>query len=276
MTLGDLLSLARTLLRDKQEPYFWSDAELTEFANEAVDEACTRARLIETKFNLAVLPGVDQYTVPANIQRITQVDFIRTEATTVAAGAFTLGSWYTIAVPGSTNFTLLGAVDSLAGTPFQATGVGAGTGTAYKSCDYRLHALSQAQLSNAVYCGVTPSAVPVYFASGDNANDIRVFPTPNATGGLIVNVRRLPLAAERMGDISDEPAISEAFHHDLVYWMLAAAYNVDVADTKSDTASEKNEAKFEARFGRRPTARGETQGRRSVVGSNVYPHRFGS
>lgn len=57
--------------------------------------------------------------------------FLGTGATTtVTAGAFVVGTTYTILVPGNTDFTLIGAADSLAGTTFVATGVGVGTGTA--------------------------------------------------------------------------------------------------------------------------------------------------
>jgi hypothetical protein len=49
----------------------------------------------------------------------------------VTAGAFIIGARYEINVPGSTDFTLVGAADSVAGTQFIATGVGTGTGTVF-------------------------------------------------------------------------------------------------------------------------------------------------
>ena len=48
----------------------------------------------------------------------------------ITAGAFVVGISYTILVPGTTDFTLIGAANSTAGTTFTATGVGSGTGTA--------------------------------------------------------------------------------------------------------------------------------------------------
>ena len=48
----------------------------------------------------------------------------------VTAGSFISGTAYQILVPGNTDFTLIGAADSSAGTIFTATGVGTGTGTA--------------------------------------------------------------------------------------------------------------------------------------------------
>ena len=50
---------------------------------------------------------------------------------TVSAGSFVVGESYIIAVPGTTNFTSIGAADSNVGTVFTATGAGSGTGTAY-------------------------------------------------------------------------------------------------------------------------------------------------
>jgi hypothetical protein len=49
---------------------------------------------------------------------------------TVTAGSFVVGKIYRIATVGTTNFTLIGAVNNTVGTHFIATGVGAGTGTA--------------------------------------------------------------------------------------------------------------------------------------------------
>ena len=53
-----------------------------------------------------------------------------TTVATVTAGDFVIGVSYTIATAGTTNFTLIGAADSVPGTVFIATGAGTGTGTA--------------------------------------------------------------------------------------------------------------------------------------------------
>jgi hypothetical protein len=46
MTLQDLITLFRNEADDATEPYLWSDEEVTEFANDAENEACRRARLL--------------------------------------------------------------------------------------------------------------------------------------------------------------------------------------------------------------------------------------
>ena len=58
--------------------------------------------------------------------RLGVVDF----TSPVSAGAFTVGRPYQITVPGTTDFTLIGAANNNAGTIFDATGVGTGSGTA--------------------------------------------------------------------------------------------------------------------------------------------------
>jgi hypothetical protein len=46
MTLQDLITLFRNEADDVAEPYLWSDEEAAEFANDAQNEACRRARLL--------------------------------------------------------------------------------------------------------------------------------------------------------------------------------------------------------------------------------------
>lgn len=48
--------------------------------------------------------------------------------TPIAATAITIGDFYTIVDAGTTDFTLIGAVDNNLGTTFKATGVGTGSG----------------------------------------------------------------------------------------------------------------------------------------------------
>ena len=55
---------------------------------------------------------------------------INTLQTTITAGSFVVGRNYTILVPGTTDFTLIGSADNNPGTRFNATGAGVGTGTA--------------------------------------------------------------------------------------------------------------------------------------------------
>jgi hypothetical protein len=56
--------------------------------------------------------------------------FDRADGTAVTAGAFGVGTQYTILTVGTTDFTLIGAASNTIGVVFTATGAGAGTGTA--------------------------------------------------------------------------------------------------------------------------------------------------
>ena len=53
--------------------------------------------------------------------------------TNVTAGSFVPGRTYVIVLPGTTDFTLIGAANSTIGTSFIATGVGSGSGTALQT-----------------------------------------------------------------------------------------------------------------------------------------------
>lgn len=46
MTLGELIARFRSASNDKVEPYFWSDKDVTQWLNDAQEEAAIRARLI--------------------------------------------------------------------------------------------------------------------------------------------------------------------------------------------------------------------------------------
>lgn len=48
----------------------------------------------------------------------------------LTAGSFSIGTKYTIASVGNTDFTAIGATNNIAGAPFTANGIGSGTGTA--------------------------------------------------------------------------------------------------------------------------------------------------
>ena len=76
MNLRDLILLFRTEVDDVAEPYLWSDEELGEYATDAQNEACRRARLLIDSSTTAVC----QYNVLAGDPWITldpRVIFVR-------------------------------------------------------------------------------------------------------------------------------------------------------------------------------------------------------
>lgn len=54
MLLSELITLFRNEVDDTAEPFLWSDEEAVEFANDAQNEACRRARLIVDSSTTAV------------------------------------------------------------------------------------------------------------------------------------------------------------------------------------------------------------------------------
>lgn len=63
MNLGDLRAVVREMLDDQSEPYLWSDETLNRYLNNAVREACIRARLL--KDDADSMPSLCQYPVTA-------------------------------------------------------------------------------------------------------------------------------------------------------------------------------------------------------------------
>jgi len=85
-------------------------------------------------FKLDVLNAVPAKPVPGTIYCFKNATGIITKPGiwayyTLIAGKFIVGNTYTVKVIGTTNFTLIGGVNTL-GSTFVATGVGAGTGEA--------------------------------------------------------------------------------------------------------------------------------------------------
>ena len=54
MTLEDIIAEFRRVRQDAQSPYLWSDEEITAYVNDAVNEACERALLIEDRTTSSV------------------------------------------------------------------------------------------------------------------------------------------------------------------------------------------------------------------------------
>ena len=87
-------------------------------------------------------------------------------ATVNVSAGLTTGSFYEILDPGDTVWTTIGAANGLAGTRFDATGAGSGTGTAYALTDVICSTVLgfDAGIIAAVYRAATPST-PEYATS---------------------------------------------------------------------------------------------------------------
>lgn len=99
------------------------------------------------------IPVSPRVTVPSGESVFLSVQGLRLLKTdfpaATSAGSFVVGQEYQITLAGDTDFTLIGAADSLVGTKFVATGVGTGTGKAVLiSAGGRLQI--QAEVNNAI------------------------------------------------------------------------------------------------------------------------------
>ena len=102
-------------------------------------------------------------------------DFIMYEqGYTVTAGSFVIGKMYRIATLGTTDFTLIGAINNVIGTHFIATGVGTGTGTAELSqtVESKLRETVSVEDFGAVGDGVTDDAPAIRAAYESGASVI--------------------------------------------------------------------------------------------------------
>ena len=154
-TAGDLFGTALTMSDDGRFLYVGSpgnetvycyalaasrDAYITTFTGDGVHDEFTLAEpvlladeivVINTLTGIEYVPNVE-YSIAQFTTGVNNFGYAYTiPGTIVTAGSFVPGSTYTIInTGGSTNFTSIGALNNTAGTVFEATGIGAGTGTA--------------------------------------------------------------------------------------------------------------------------------------------------
>ena len=276
MNLQQLINLARTRLRDLDlDNPLCTNEDLTDFANAAVDEACIRARLLQSHEILVITPGVAEYAIDALVLRPQGLIYLDPTGASTIAGSFIIGRWHLITTVGTTDFTLIGSANNLVGTYFRATGLGTGTGVATVCQQYPLYPVSQSQYYQALGNSILNPGIPSHYAIGIDANSIALYTLPKAAGAIALDLRRLPNDSDKMVNPADEPIIPARYHRDLVHWMLVEAYNIHSSDLLDPKAAERYEAKFERLFGRKPSALAETQGQRNVVGGDIAPATFG-
>lgn len=76
MKVDDFIARFRAAVADEVHRQFWSDAEIVSYLNEAVQEACERAKLIEDRsMSLALVPGQDTYDLHPSVFEIKRLTF---------------------------------------------------------------------------------------------------------------------------------------------------------------------------------------------------------
>lgn len=102
------------------------------------------------------------YTDGTTVTQMTSTD-------TITAGAFLIGNTYTIAVVGTTDFTLIGASANTPGVVFVATGPGTGTGTATCASQFPIPAVKGwGYLDGSIYAMNADGAI---FGTATTLND---------------------------------------------------------------------------------------------------------
>jgi hypothetical protein len=77
VTLTNATTYVRSLL-DEPNPQFWSNAELTNWMNEACSDIARRVEWKRVQANIAVTAGTNTYVAPTDIYRIYRIEFAPT------------------------------------------------------------------------------------------------------------------------------------------------------------------------------------------------------
>jgi len=76
MKVEDFIDRFRAAVKDEAEPPFWSSEEIVSYLNEAVQEACERAKLIEDRsMPLVLVSGQDTYNLHPSVFEIKRLTF---------------------------------------------------------------------------------------------------------------------------------------------------------------------------------------------------------
>lgn len=201
MTLEELIAQYRIDAHDTAQPYFASDLSVTEWLNEAQDEAVIRGRLIHESANEAVCriameAGKSVYPLHEALYELDHVAFL--------------------------------AEGETERTPVYLT--------------------SPENLDRILYGWRDRGGIPKFAVQDDES--IRLVPTPNQAGTLILEGFRLPLAD--MVAPTDSPEINGAHHRHLVNWALYRGFSIpdqEMIDPNRAALAERN---FTEYFGTRP------------------------
>lgn len=99
------------------------------------------------------------------------------------------------------------------------------------------------------------ASIPTHLVVDRESGKIDLWPAPEEDGTLTLAVWRLPLDVEECEDESDEPAVDEVFHVDLIDWMEHLAYLQKDSEQNDLQRSAAAESRFTNKFGRLPSAR---------------------
>lgn len=226
MTLADLLDAYRNAADDETEPYRADDARVTGWLNEAVDEACLRAKLIfdttSPLCTLRVVAGTQAYVLHPAIDDI---------------AAAWMDKHHTVLQP-----TDQSALD--------------------RGRDVRWHLNSPswraAYVDASAWCGSNWrmwNGQPRFIIR--DGQSIRLVPNPTSDDVLHLEVYRRPLAAEKLDAANATtcvPRVSFQYQPALVEWALYRAFMRRDEDQVDPAVAAAHLQLFEAAFGPRTDA----------------------
>ena len=77
MWVEDFIAAFREIANDKELPHFWSEDRIVSYLNEAVQEACERAKLIEdSSMSIALVPGQATYSLHPSVFKIKRLSLL--------------------------------------------------------------------------------------------------------------------------------------------------------------------------------------------------------
>lgn len=204
MRLSELLSRFRLEANDKVEPYFNEDVDVIAWLNDAVEEACIRARLLHEFAN----PDICKITVAA----------------------------------GNSQYALHESLYELTSLRFEPEG---------GRCDRAVELTSEEMLSKTYYEDWRTRNGTPYFAIQSDTG-LRLVPTPDEAGQLVLEGYRLPL--NTMNGDDDSPEINTTHHVHLIQWALHKAFSIPDTEFFDSNRAQIAEMKFTEYFGERPDA----------------------
>ncbi|MGC1549381.1 MAG: hypothetical protein WA777_12700 [Rhodanobacter sp.] len=216
MTLGELLQSLRQMLSDEVEPYQWSTLELTRYLNNAVREACLRARLMRTDADNE--PSVCAYDVVAPATPPTsmpQSGRIRLHASIIAIRS-----------------------------------------AAMLTAPYKLRLVSSDDMDRMEMGWDTVRleiGQPRYLIVDLAQKVVQLWPLPMAADTLRLRLWRGPLDTELMREPGDKSIINQPDAEELKHWAAHEAYLKKDGENFDENRSNNHLALFEQRFGARPS-----------------------
>lgn len=219
MNVGELIDIWRSDVGDTVHPYLWPITNAVEFADDAQNEACRRARLLRDSTTvdiceIALEVGTAVYALDP---RVIRVDRARLEGETVPL-----------------RFCLMRNADSMC--------------PGWDTWD---------------------NSTPQFIIPDHSSRSLYLAAPPDATGTLLLNVVRLPLAT--LNSTDDDLEIPLHHQRSLRHWMTYRALLQHDSETFDKKAAETALSLFEQEFGRAQPAYDEQWIQDHYVG-NGYGH----